>query len=142
MSVSQDSDVFDDLEDLEDLAELAPTGIGADAEQAPFSIPQARVCIDAIDHQLILLLRERAELARQLGDQRVALGMSRVALAGEYAVVRRFRAALGPDGAQLATLLLRPSRQGAVRWPESGRTADQAVSAPGRQFTEESDQSW
>ncbi|MBP1780665.1 MULTISPECIES: chorismate mutase [Micromonospora] len=126
MSVIQDSDVSHDL----NLAELAPTGIGGGDEPVAFSIPQARVCIDAIDHQLILLLRERAELARQLGDQRVALGMSRVALAGEYEVVRRFRAALGPDGAQLAALLLRPSRQGPLRWQEAGRAQDQAASTP------------
>lgn len=66
--------------------------------------------IDQIDAALIGLWQERAEISRQVGAERVAAGGTRLVLAREREILERFRSALGPDGTQLALLLLRAGR--------------------------------
>ncbi len=66
--------------------------------------------IDQLDASIISLWRERSELFRRMGDLRVAAGDTRVVLAHEMTVLRRFHAGLGPDGKGLALLALKAGR--------------------------------
>jgi chorismate mutase len=88
------------------------TGVPASAENAAADehIGQLRHRLDEIDQQLIELWRERAAISHEVGATRVAAGGTRLVLARENAILNRFREALGPDGAQLALLLLRAGR--------------------------------
>ena len=86
----------------------APT---VDAGSGPDSrVAALRNRIDEIDAALIGLWHERAEISRQVGAARVAAGGTRLVLSREREILERFRAALGPDGTQLALLLLRAGR--------------------------------
>ena len=73
-------------------------------------IPALRARIDAIDAELIRLWIERAATSREVGSARLAFGGTRITLAREMEILRRFRDALGADGAQFALLLLRAGR--------------------------------
>jgi chorismate mutase len=85
-----------------------PTG----AEDAPAAdeIRAMRARIDEIDQAIIDLWQERARLSQQVGKTRMASGGTRLVLSREREIVERFRTALGPDGTQLALLLLRSGR--------------------------------
>jgi len=82
------------------------------AEEAAELITGLRERIDEVDGELVRLWRERAALSREVGAARVAAGGTRLVLSREQAVVDTFRSALGPDGVQLAMLLLRAGRGG------------------------------
>ena len=69
-----------------------------------------RARIDQLDADLIRLWSERAALSQQIGRARLASGGTRLALAREQEILGKFREALGPDGSQLAMLLLRAGR--------------------------------
>ena len=90
-------------------AHADPSHAGGD-ELAEVSIPQLRIRIDEIDQMLIELWQERAALSQKIGLIRVASGGTRLVLAREREILQRFRNALGPDGTQLALLVLRSGR--------------------------------
>jgi chorismate mutase len=69
-----------------------------------------RIRIDEIDEAIIGLWQERSRLSQQVGKTRMASGGTRLVLSREREIVERFRAALGPDGTQVALLLLRSGR--------------------------------
>jgi chorismate mutase len=85
-----------------------PTGV--DEAPAADEIRGMRVRIDEIDQAIIDLWQERAQLSQQVGKTRMASGGTRLVLSREREIVERFRTALGPDGTQLALLLLRSGR--------------------------------
>jgi chorismate mutase len=85
-----------------------PTGAGA--APAADEIRAMRERIDEIDQAIIDLWLERARLSQQVGKTRIASGGTRLVLSREREIVERFRAALGPDGTQVALLLLRSGR--------------------------------
>ncbi len=84
-----------------------PTPGGAAAENR---ITELRARIDEIDMTIIELWRERAAISHEVGATRVAAGGTRLVLAREQEILARFREALGSDGTQLATLILRAGR--------------------------------
>jgi chorismate mutase len=84
-------------------------------EQQPASLPDAHIAelrnrIDEIDAALIALWQERAAISREVGATRVASGGTRLVLSREREILTRFGDALGPDGTQLALLILRAGR--------------------------------
>jgi chorismate mutase len=85
-----------------------PTG----AEELPAAdeIRAMRHRIDEIDQLIIELWQERSRLSQQVGRTRMASGGTRLVLSREREIVERFRNALGPDGTQVALLLLRSGR--------------------------------
>lgn len=93
-------------------AGASPLGAAAtlDAADAAERISALRKRIDEIDNALISLWQERASLSQQVGATRVASGGTRLALSREREILDRFHSALGPDGTQLALLLLRAGR--------------------------------
>ncbi len=87
----------------------APAKTGATGE-ADNHISGLRERIDEIDNALIELWRERAAISAEVGRIRIASGGTRLVLSREREIVDRFRDALGPDGVQLALLILRAGR--------------------------------
>lgn len=72
-------------------------------------IPDLRVEIDAIDAELLRLVRRRSEISQRIGLARMAAGGPRIVYNREMAVLARFRE-LGPEGRELAMMLLRLGR--------------------------------
>ncbi|BBH66104.1 hypothetical protein ACTI_27890 [Actinoplanes sp. OR16] len=91
-------------------AETVDQKTGAGAEPAAAAIRAKRERIDEIDQAIIDLWLERASLSQEVGKTRMASGGTRLVLAREREIVERFRNALGPDGTQVALLLLRSGR--------------------------------
>ena len=83
---------------------------GAGRLLAADEIRAMRERIDEIDQALIDLWLERSRLSQEVGKTRMASGGTRLVLAREREIVDRFRTALGPDGTQVALLLLRSGR--------------------------------
>lgn len=91
------------------LAAPAPDATTPDSDAATH-IAELRERIDQIDAQIIELWLERSRCSQEVGATRVASGGTRLVLAREKEILERFRAALGPDGTQLALLILRAGR--------------------------------
>jgi chorismate mutase len=72
----------------------------------PPKAPALQGQLDRIDLQIIALVRQRAVVARQVREARLAAGETGYAHEEELAVARRF-GQLGPYGAELAAILLR-----------------------------------
>jgi chorismate mutase len=73
-------------------------------------ISELRRRIDEIDAELIQLWLERASISQEVGATRMAAGGTRLVLSREQEILARFRDALGPDGTELAMLILRAGR--------------------------------
>lgn len=82
----------------------------ADPAPAADRIAGLRNRIDEIDAAIIELWRERAAISGEVGRVRIASGGTRLVLSREREIVDRFGEALGPDGVQLALLILRAGR--------------------------------
>lgn len=91
-------------------ADVMDQTTGAGQEPAAEKIREMRERINEIDQAIIDLWLERARLSQEVGKTRMASGGTRLVLAREREIVERFRAALGPDGTQVALLLLRSGR--------------------------------
>lgn len=66
--------------------------------------------IDEIDQEIIELWQERAAASREVGATRIASGGTRLVLSREREIMERYRRGLGPDGTQVALLVLRAGR--------------------------------
>ena len=66
--------------------------------------------IDEIDAEIIALWQERAAISREVGAARIASGGTRLVLSREREIMERYRTGLGPDGTQVALLVLRAGR--------------------------------
>ena len=84
------------------MTENRPAGPGATATTLEREL-------DRRDAELVLLIAERATVARRLAQARALSGGTRFAHEGEVALVRRF-GELGPIGAELGVMLLRLAR--------------------------------
>jgi chorismate mutase len=73
-------------------------------------IAELRRRIDEIDAEIIQLWLERAAISKEVGATRMAAGGTRLVLSREQEILARFRDALGPDGTELAMLILRAGR--------------------------------
>jgi chorismate mutase len=92
------------------MSTMTSENTGTSAPEAAMEISKMRARIDEIDAQLIELWQERAAISQQVGKTRVASGGTRLVLSREREIMDRFRAELGPDGTQLALLILRAGR--------------------------------
>jgi chorismate mutase len=73
-------------------------------------IPAARERIDEIDAEIVRLVRQRAEVSREIQAARLAAGGRRVEYAREVEIVRRYNSALGNPGTSVAMALLEVCR--------------------------------
>ncbi|MCP2169662.1 chorismate mutase [Goodfellowiella coeruleoviolacea] len=69
-------------------------------------VKRQRDRIDALDNQIIALLRERTEVSRSIQQARVATGGSQTDTGREAVVADRYRAAFGAPGDEVATAVL------------------------------------
>lgn len=76
----------------------------------PVDIDALRLEIDRLDHEIVDAVRRRQEVSRAIGAARLASGGTKLVHGREMAVIERFGDVLGPDGKQLAMLLLRMGR--------------------------------
>lgn len=65
--------------------------------------------IDHLDAEILRLVKRRAEVSKQVGEARMAAGGPRIVYNREMDVLARYRE-LGPEGRELAMLLLRLGR--------------------------------
>ena len=73
-------------------------------------IAELRGEIDACDAEIVRLVQHRLAVSQEIGELRRATGGTRLSLSREQAVLARYQAALGPDGAALGLMLLRQGR--------------------------------
>lgn len=93
-----------------DPAELDPAELDTAAlDRAEPDIDQLRVEIDDLDDQIVRLVQRRSQVSRQIGAARMAAGGTKIVHRREMAVLNRYRE-LGPEGRELAMLLLRLGR--------------------------------
>ncbi|GAA4865557.1 chorismate mutase [Actinomycetospora straminea] len=92
--------------------DASPASTDAPAPLAPATadeIPSLREEIDAIDAELLRLVKRRSEISQRIGLARMAAGGPRIVYNREMQVLARFRD-LGTEGRELAMLLLRLGR--------------------------------
>lgn len=90
-------------------SDTATPAAPAVTEQADPDIASLRKEIDALDDQILCLIKRRTKVSQRIGEIRRAEGGPRLVLSREHAVLARFRE-LGPEGRELGMLLLRLGR--------------------------------
>ena len=83
---------------------------GTSEPMASSRISHLRQRIDEIDAQIIALWQERAAVSKEVGAARIASGGTRLVLSREREIMERYRQGIGPDGTQVALLVLRAGR--------------------------------
>jgi chorismate mutase len=73
------------------------------------NIEELRAEIDRLDAEILAAVKRRAEVSRAIGKVRMASGGTRLVHNREMKVIERY-SELGPDGKDLAILLLRLGR--------------------------------
>ncbi|GLP73894.1 hypothetical protein TUM20983_10040 [Mycobacterium antarcticum] len=79
-----------------------------DTEQTP-DIEDLRLEIDRLDAEILAAVQRRAEVSQIIGKARMASGGTRLVHSREMKVIERY-SALGPEGKDLAMILLRLGR--------------------------------
>lgn len=82
---------------------------GTDQQAPDESVGDLREEIDYLDAEILRLVKRRAEVSREVGAARMAAGGPRIVYNREMDVLARYRD-LGPEGRELAMLLLRLGR--------------------------------
>nr|WP_237569512.1 chorismate mutase [Mycolicibacterium lacusdiani] len=85
-----------------------PHIMSVDAEPTP-DIDDLRQEIDRLDAEIITAVARRAEVSKIIGKARMASGGTRLVHSREMKVIERY-SVLGPEGKDLAMLLLRLGR--------------------------------
>jgi chorismate mutase len=80
----------------------------AETDQVP-DIDQLRREIDRLDAEILAAVKRRQEVSRTIGRARMASGGTRLVHSREMQVIERY-SELGPEGKDLAMLLLRMGR--------------------------------
>ena len=81
---------------------------GADAQPAP-DVDELRLEIDRLDAEILAAVQRRTDVSKLIGKARMASGGTRLVHSREMKVIERY-SALGPEGKDLAMLLLRMGR--------------------------------
>ncbi len=80
-----------------------------ETEPAP-DIDELRKEIDRLDAEILAAVKRRTEVSKLIGKARMASGGTRLVHSREMKVIDRFIAAIGPEGKDLAMILLRLGR--------------------------------
>jgi chorismate mutase len=73
-------------------------------------IDDLRLEIDRLDAAILAAVQRRTEVSKLIGKARMASGGTRLVHSREMKVIDRFIAAIGPEGKDLAMILLRLGR--------------------------------
>jgi chorismate mutase len=101
---------------LSGAALLSACGSGQTGASAPASgsaatkIAEGRRQIDALDGQIIDLIRQRVEVSHSVQQARMSEGGQHTDSSREQQIVARYQAALGPSGAEIAHAVLDGAR--------------------------------
>src|SRR4051794_33313453 len=90
-------------------AEIADMDIETLDSQQLDNINELRDEIDRLDAEILAAVKRRAEVSQAIGKVRMASGGTRLVHSREMKVIERY-SELGPDGKDLAMLLLRLGR--------------------------------
>ena len=82
--------------------------MSTETEHAP-DIDDLRLEIDRLDAEILAAVQRRAEVSQMIGKARMASGGTRLVHSREMKVIERY-SALGPEGKDLAMILLRLGR--------------------------------
>ena len=74
------------------------------------NIDELRLEIDRLDAAILAAVQRRTEVSKLIGKARMASGGTRLVHSREMKVIDRFIAAIGPEGKDLAMILLRLGR--------------------------------
>jgi chorismate mutase len=74
------------------------------------NIDDLRHEIDRLDAEILAAVKRRTEVSQAIGKARMASGGTRLVHSREMKVIDRFIAAIGPEGKDLALILLRLGR--------------------------------
>ncbi|WP_284232851.1 chorismate mutase [Mycobacterium antarcticum] len=88
--------------------EDAESPMSIETEQTP-DIDDLRLEIDRLDAEILAAVQRRAEVSQIIGKARMASGGTRLVHSREMKVIERY-SALGPEGKDLAMILLRLGR--------------------------------
>jgi chorismate mutase len=77
--------------------------------EQPVDIDDLRLEIDRLDAEILAAVQRRAEVSQTIGKARMASGGTRLVHSREMKVIERY-SALGPEGKDLAMILLRLGR--------------------------------
>jgi chorismate mutase len=80
------------------------------SDQPTPDIPSLREEIDHLDAEIIRLVRRRAEVSGIVGKTRMANGGTKLVHNRELDILARYREGLGPEGKDIALILLRMGR--------------------------------
>ena len=80
------------------------------SDQPTPDIPALREEIDHLDAEIIRLVRRRAEVSGIVGKTRMANGGTKLVHNRELDILARYREGLGPEGKDIALILLRMGR--------------------------------
>jgi len=80
-----------------------------DPTDVPVDIDELRVEIDQLDATILAAIARRTEVSKLIGKARMASGGTRLVHSREMKVIERY-SALGPEGKDLAMLLLQMGR--------------------------------
>ena len=85
------------------------TGPESSLPQSEAEIDELRKEIDRLDAEILAAIKRRTEVSRIIGRTRMASGGTRLVHSREMKVIERY-SELGPEGKDLAMLLLRMGR--------------------------------
>ncbi|HYO00537.1 MAG TPA: chorismate mutase [Mycobacterium sp.] len=88
--------------------ENAESPMSIETGQVP-DIDDLRLEIDRLDAEILAAVQRRAEVSQMIGKARMASGGTRLVHSREMKVIERY-SALGPEGKDLAMILLRLGR--------------------------------
>ncbi|EWM15643.1 MULTISPECIES: chorismate mutase [unclassified Kutzneria] len=80
------------------------------SDQPTPDIPSLREEIDHLDAEIIRLIGRRAEVSGIVGKTRMANGGTKIVHNREIDILARYREGLGPEGKDIALILLRMGR--------------------------------
>ena len=83
---------------------------GTDDPLSDAEIQQYRQEINRLDHIIIDAVKRRSQVSQAVGKTRMGSGGTRLVHTREVAIINQFQEELGPEGANLAGILLRLGR--------------------------------
>ena len=83
---------------------------GTDDPLTDAEIQQYRNEINRLDRVILDAIKRRTEISKAIGKTRMSAGGTRLVHTREVAIINQFREELGPEGPQLAQILLRMGR--------------------------------
>ena len=83
---------------------------GTDDPLSDAEIQQYREAINRLDQVILDAIKQRTAISQAIGKIRTSAGGTKLVYTREVAIINQFREELGPEGPELAQILLRMGR--------------------------------